>query len=94
MRVHPTADTKFANQLTTLAAIVDRGDWLLRGFATREDFFEHIDACGIIGNPNIDANFIDSHDWCRNWMTIGDNPNITITWLEKWYEAQKFPVFG
>ena len=83
-KIHPTADTKFANQLTTLVVMVDRGEFLPKGFATGIDFLAHINMCGIIGNPNISTEFIDNHiETCNNWVRLGNNPNITITWLEK-----------
>ena len=76
---HPAADTKFANQLTTLLAMIDRGDFLPRKFATKKEFFDFACRNGLSGNPNITIDYVHTtpnHPW--NWEGLSRNPNITM----------------
>jgi len=57
-KAHPTADTKFANHLTTLLAMIDRGDFLPRKFATKKEFFDFACRNGLSCNPNITMDYV------------------------------------
>jgi len=82
MRIHPTADTKFANHLLTLVMMVDRGDYLPKGFETREQFINKFATDGA-ANKNVTAKFIDSHrDPIWNWSNIIGNPNVNMKHIE------------
>jgi len=83
-KAHPAADTEFANHLITLLTMIDRGDYLPRGFETRKLFIESPPASGMVltSNPNLTLEFIDSHEWLWNRNGLVQNPNITTEWLE------------
>jgi len=85
MRVHPTADTKFANHLLTLITMIESKKYVPAAFRDPNKFPGSIwDIDEISGNPNTTLALIDSRpegDW--DWPIVAmRNPNITTDWLE------------
>jgi len=61
IRVHPTADTKFANQLTTLLTMIDRDEYLPAEFETKWQFMDFFTQYGCNYKPCVTADFVRSH---------------------------------
>lgn len=63
-KIHPHADTIFANHLTTLIKLMPE-----------YNFFQHE---LIFANPNITHDFLEKHSIPKNYRWLSSNPNTTI----------------
>jgi len=89
--VHPDADTKFANQLLTLLAMIDRGDFVPPAFDNRHNVVWYIRGNTYITHArDIPRTFIDLHpDLFQNWTHLVWPNDTTLQWIEDL--AAKYP---
>jgi len=81
-KTHPTADTKFANQIMTVITMINRGDFLPRKFATKKEFFDFACQNGLSYNPNITMDYVianSNRPW--DWEERSRNSNITMNYI-------------